>query len=474
MAKRSRRRWREQGSGKPRPARQPAQPVTAARPAGGPRAAGQARPAGGRRSLPGIREIEEMVALAAGAFRQREDDVFDVLVGTLMGCWDQEAAAPSATPASVPLIVERRLEEAMGAAWLHGWQPADLPRPVGRKLSGRHARLSVDVIAGESRRYTGSADADPEWLRQLEEVEARVWWGPGCDHLDAWAWREGIDRAGGLRHAIELLSFLWHLPVLPRLCPPPSEWGRSASRGRRQAVRGHGADPRMLHRVRGLLSKAESTTFPDEAEALTAKAQQLMTRHAIDRAMVESNGGPDATPSARRLGIDDPYASAKSYLLDQVAAASNCRAVWSRDLGFSTVFGFDSELDAVELLFIFLLVQATAGMAAAGTDRAKGARWRSRSFRQSFLVGFAARIGERLREAAVAATEEAAADHGGRLLPVLVSRAEAVDNERDRAFPGLTQHRLGASDPAGWTAGRVAANLASLGAGPGLETARSA
>lgn len=199
-----------------------------------------------------------------------------------------------------------------------------------------------------------------------------------------------------------------------------------------------------------------------------------MTRHAIDRAMIESDGGAGATPSARRLGIDDPYASVKSYLLHQVAAASNCQAVFTKDLGFSTVFGFASELDAVELLFTSLLVQATAGMVAAGVDQASGARWRRRSFRQSFLVGFAVRIGERLRDAAASATEEAAADHGGRLLPVLLSRAEAAEQERDRAFPGLTHHRLGANDPAGWTAGRVAANRASLGTDPGLETARSA
>ena len=32
-------------------------------------------------------------------------------------------------------------------------------------------------------------------------------------------------------------------------------------------------DDRVLRRIRGLLAKAESTEFPDEAESLTAKAQ---------------------------------------------------------------------------------------------------------------------------------------------------------------------------------------------------------
>ena len=361
MGKRSRRRWREQG--RPEPAR------PAGESPGQPRSAGPWRTGASRPSVE-PREVEEMVGLAVSALRQRQEDTFAVLVGSLAACWDEETVTRSETAAGsvttvtcVPSIVERCLEEAVGAAWAHGWQPGDLPRAVGRKLSGRHVRLSVDTIAGEARRYAASADADPEWLRQLEEIEACVWWNGQSDHLGCWLWREGLDRTAGLRHALELLCVLWELPVLPRLCVPPSDWGRDAGgagrggagrgggcRGR-QAVRGQGGDPRVLHRVRGLLAKAESTTFPDEAEALTAKAQQLMTRHAIDRAMIEPDGGPGAAPSSRRLGIDDPYASAKSHLLHHVAAASNCRVVFSKDLGFSTVFGFDSELDAVELLF---------------------------------------------------------------------------------------------------------------------------
>jgi hypothetical protein len=42
-------------------------------------------------------------------------------------------------------------------------------------------------------------------------------------------------------------------------------------------------DQRMLDRVRALLAKAESTDFPQEADAFTARAQELMARHRIDR-----------------------------------------------------------------------------------------------------------------------------------------------------------------------------------------------
>src|SRR5438045_2689314 len=58
-----------------------------------------------------------------------------------------------------------------------------------------------------------------------------------------------------------------------------------------------GIDDRMLAKVRALLAKAESTEFTDEADALTAKAQELMTRYSIDRALVDHD--PTAVESRR-------------------------------------------------------------------------------------------------------------------------------------------------------------------------------
>jgi hypothetical protein len=52
-------------------------------------------------------------------------------------------------------------------------------------------------------------------------------------------------------------------------------------------------DRRMLDRVRALLAKAESTEFPKEAEALSARAQELMARHRIDRALLAALAARD-------------------------------------------------------------------------------------------------------------------------------------------------------------------------------------
>ena len=85
----------------------------------------------------------------------------------------------------------------------------------------------------------------------------------------------------------------------------------------------------VLDKIRSLLAKAESTEFEPEAEAFTAKAQELMARYRIDRAVLAAGtAGDRKEPAARRVAVHDPYASAKATLLSQVADANGCRAVW--------------------------------------------------------------------------------------------------------------------------------------------------
>ncbi|KDN84803.1 hypothetical protein KCH_33300 [Kitasatospora cheerisanensis KCTC 2395] len=134
-----------------------------------------------------------------------------------------------------------------------------------------------------------------------------------------------------------------------------------------------------------------------------------MARHSIDEALL-SAGGPSADePAALRIGVDNPYEGPKTMLLDAVAAANRCRVVWAKEFGFCTLIGFDADLDAVELLYTSLLVQATSAMQRAGSRKHKDGAARTKAFRQSFLVAYAARIRERLAEATERATEDAAA-----------------------------------------------------------------
>ena len=70
---------------------------------------------------------------------------------------------------------------------------------------------------------------------------------------------------------------------------------------------------------------------------------------------------------------------------------------------------------------------------------------------------------ERLTAARDSARVEATATYGSALAPVLADRQAAVDEALDELFPSLRRRRGRTVDPAGWHAGRQAADAADLG-----------
>jgi hypothetical protein len=404
----------------------------------------------------GERDLAAMLIYeAAEASECGDEDRLEDALDALGGLGDRGRSAASAMGAAMAT----NLASALRAAWQGGWQPADIMKATEKRLGQSGMALARQLVAAEAQISAGPGVAVPEtWAVQLQQV------GPG----DGWGALEGVDNYA-LIAGVALLGVLMYLPIQPHLLPPPSRWGKGPQVARHR-VAPTGVDDRMLARVRALLAKAESTDFEEEANSLTAKAQELMTRHAIDQAMLTVDTADEA-PCGRRIWIDDPYAGAKANLLAAVARANRCRAVWTESYAFSTLFGFSGDLDNVDVLYTSLLVQATRAMTAAGSVRDGDGRSRTRSFRQSFLLAFAGRIGERLRAATTAATEEAGAVHGGALLPVLAGRDSAVEEACTAAFPHLVPMNVRVSNRAGWVAGRLAADRAQLGYGqllPGL------
>jgi hypothetical protein len=272
---------------------------------------------------------------------------------------------------------------------------------------------------------------DPRWSAQLAELGTPP--------------PPRADRIALLDAYLGLLRTLRRLPRIEILIPPP---------GTVAAAPRTGADPRLLARVRALLAKAEATDFPAEAETYTAKAQELIAKHSIS-AVLDLTAAPaaDVVPLLRRIGVDHPYEGEKASLLDAVAGANRCRTVWSPELGFSTVFGFDADIDAVELLYTSLLVQSHKAMTASEPRSGKA---RIKAFRRSFLIAYAVRIGERLDAVTAAAAPSS-------LLPVLATRDAAVRETMDRVFPRTERVRGTRIDSAeGWHSGREAADRANL------------
>lgn len=419
-------------------------------------------------------------------------DLAKAVLAAAESCARGDAAAPAECAAKLSswpftelhTVVERAVDMAaldgLTHAWRNGWQPADLWQLIRRRLSGPAVGYLVELLAADADRYSPAAFA-PAWQAQLRQLGARVNWPADQPHLGQWAARAGMSRAEAVELVVSFLALLRTVPRLDELVAPPGSPARSgpASAGARatgspraagpaSGGASHpagGVDEKVLAKVRALLAKAESTEFEQEADAFFAKAQELMSRYSLERAVLDADHGRPASggPGGRRIWLDAPYLSAKSLLVNAVAGANRARAVFHQHLGFVTVLGDEVDLEIVELLSTSLLLQASRAMVHAGRQIDRRGQSRTKSFRQSFLVSYAARIGERLSEASAAAQAEVVHELGdGRLLPVLASRERAVDELFERLFPALTTRRVSVSNPAGWGAGRAAADLADL------------
>ncbi|MFF1608749.1 DUF2786 domain-containing protein [Amycolatopsis sp. NPDC058278] len=362
--------------------------------------------------------------------------------GALLAAAPGEAdrLAPGFTlPAELAEAADRTGRQLIARACRGGWLPEDLQEAARRRLDEFAGSYLLDTLAAYAGQFT---TMHPEWREQLDAAGAVRWWTETEPHLPQWAAKHILTPSEAVAAVIEAFGLLKTLPAVTVVLPAP---GTPLERPVRQHV-----DEKKLSRVRALLAKAESSSFPEEAEALSAKAQELMTRHALDRVLVEATENAPDRPAARRIWLDTPYTDAKSLLVHVVAKANRCRAVFDPRWEFVTVIGDEDDLDSVALLTTSLLVQATRAMI---TDPAG----RSRPFRKSFLVSYATRIGERLERAA-----EATIAQEPELLPVLASHEKNVAAAFTTLFPEVVNKSVTVRSHEGWGAGRAAADRARL------------
>ena len=205
------------------------------------------------------------------------------------------------------------------------------PDRLGARLGARRCRPARPSRAGPRRRTlaagrdlrgtpesTEAATIDPRWLDQLTDLGVPQ---PFTElEPDGLGRGARVGRYLTLHHALSLAGFLQSLPVLARLYPLPG----TTVRGGQPVVPANG---KMLARIRSLLAKAEATEFPEEAEALSGKAQELMAKFSLDSALLEADVEIPDDSAGRRLWVDTPYVSAKAQLVGAVASANRCRTV---------------------------------------------------------------------------------------------------------------------------------------------------
>jgi hypothetical protein len=202
----------------------------------------------------------------------------------------------------------------------------------------------------------------------------------------------------------------------------------------------------LLERVRKLLAKAEDDSVtPAEAEALTAKAAELMARYGIDRALLAATRPETDRPADRMIDVPNPWADVRAHLLAGLVSAMRCQCVL---LPVATgkrvhVFGYASDLERTELLYTSLLVQMAHGLAA--TQVPATAR-SPRAWRRSWLLGYSSAVTARVRAAEERAASDATSsgrDSGGTSTElVLADRSLVVRRHVQEAYPRTRRTRI--------------------------------
>ena len=202
----------------------------------------------------------------------------------------------------------------------------------------------------------------------------------------------------------------------------------------------------LLARVRKLLVKAEADGVTQaEAQALTAKAAELMAKYGIDRALLAAVRPETDRPDDRIIDVANPWARVQAHLLCGLAAALRCQCVILPHTGPGSrihVFGFASDIERTDVLYTSLLLQMWQGLSA--TEPPAWSR-SPRAWRRSWLLGFATAVVARVRAAEQRAAQRAAdapAGSGPSAALVLADRTEIIEQTLRRAYPVTRTSRV--------------------------------
>jgi hypothetical protein len=203
----------------------------------------------------------------------------------------------------------------------------------------------------------------------------------------------------------------------------------------------------MLDRVRKLLAKAEAEgVTPQEAEALSGKAAELMARYGIDRARLGALRPDSDKPADRIFDLDNPWGAVKAHLLSGLSQAMRCQCVLLTKKAAGSrlhVFGYASDIERVDMLFTSLLVQMNRALA---QQQVPGGHGGAKAWRRSYLLGYVSGVVAIVRAAEDRATTEATVEDarttGMSTALVLADRSLVVKQKLATAYPRTRQARV--------------------------------
>lgn len=187
----------------------------------------------------------------------------------------------------------------------------------------------------------------------------------------------------------------------------------------------------MIGKIKALLAKAESTPFPEEQAAFSAKAQELISRYAVDQALL---GDVKADVVHRQVRVFGAYPASQVLLWVTLATENGCFALRHGYRSFRTVelCGAPEDLEMVMLLHASVWRQcSTAADHASSVWREEcvvaPSRGKVRAWRSSFQRGYVAGVRDALRAANQTVGSSSVA--AGLVLVDRLSRAEALASE---------------------------------------------
>jgi len=227
------------------------------------------------------------------------------------------------------------------------------------------------------------------------------------------------------------------------------------------------APDKLLDRVRKLLAKAEAEgVTAEEAQALTAKAAELMAKYGIDRALLAAQRPETDRPDNRIVEIYNPWARVQAHLLCGLAAALRCQCILLPAKAGQRVhlFGYASDIERADVLYTSVLIQMWHGLATAAVPA-----WSDspRAWRRSWLLGYAAAVTAKVRAAEQGAERDAATAPGdgrSRAALVLADRSMVIRRNVAQAYPVTRSARVTYTG-SGYGAGYAQGKRADIGTG---------
>jgi hypothetical protein len=242
---------------------------------------------------------------------------------------------------------------------------------------------------------------------------------------------------------------------------------------------------KMLEKVRKLLALAEDrAATPAEAEAFSAKAEQLMIDYAIDNAMLAESDPVKADKIIHRsMRLVQPHLKVKAGMLYEIGKCLSVGVAYEitdRNDGQGIycvmgLIGYEVDVEWVEVLFTSLELQRINALAKSVKNKSQYES--GRAFTASFNHAFRTAVINRLkmsRQASVARRDdETTAVPGDVSLKktstalVLIAREERVNEEYRARFPyareKTTTYRYNSAS--GYRAGNAAGDNAQIARG---------